>query len=449
MQDKLLEMMFDYNRWVDLLDNANEKGINKTVLRKMSSPQVRLALYEAIKNNRYEIRPPRVLLIPKSDSNEFRKVYANEDEDRIVCTLVNDCMMELFKKFIHPSCVSYQKGIGCQEIVQRVSNEVVKRGKTTTEHIGYVTDYSKYFDNVSIEAIDNCFDKMERELGFEVGTEPVINMMRKYYHNELYFDENGDLQSKFQSLKQGCAVAAMLSCMVLYELDEYMSSHYDLYYRYSDDSLTISSDISHVVEDINRIASKYGVTLNQKKVKPVYSNQYFKFLGFNIKSDTITLSKNRWKKLAKEVAQVTIEKPHISPTQAKANVKRVIYGDGDGYSFATSAFGAMRNCEKDVEIFNSYIMDCIRLTEVRCNYNKERKAKGLKPRVIKYGMDSIGGIGVVTDRDDFTLLRGKGSKVRTARERTQKEIDHYKSVGCLLNAYKLGRPIYESVVRGL
>ena len=99
MENKLLSKMFEYDRWVELLEKADEKGINKTILRKMSSPQVRLALYEAIKNNRYEIRPPRVLLIPKDDGT-MRKVYANEDEDRIVCTLVNDCMMELFKEFI-------------------------------------------------------------------------------------------------------------------------------------------------------------------------------------------------------------------------------------------------------------------------------------------------------------------------------------------------------------
>ena len=427
MEDRLLEKMFEYNRWVELLDNADE-----------------------IKNGKYDIRPPRIILIPKPDTTEMRRVYANEDEDRIVCTLVNDCMMEIFKDFIHPSCVSYQKGIGCQDIVQRVSKEVVRLGrKANGNQVGTVSDFSKFFDNVSIEAIDECFNRMETKLGFEVGTEPVIEMMRKYYHNELYFDEFGNLQSKFQSLKQGCAVAAMLSCMVLYDLDDYMTKTSLVYYRYSDDCLTLREDVSEIVDDINGIVAKYNVQLNPKKIKPVYDNQFFQFLGFYIKGNQITLRKDRVKKLTKEIVKATIEKPNITPAQAKANVKRIIYGDGDGYSFATSAFSAMQNCEKDVEILNNFIMDAIRLCEVRYNYNKERKAKGLKPRQIKYNMSHIGGIGVVTDRDDYTLIRGKGSKVRTARQRTQKEIDHYKSVGCLLKCYKLGKPIYESVVRGI
>ena len=450
MEDALLSKMFEYERWCELLDKADEKGINKTVLRKMATPQVRLALYEAIKNNRYEIRPPRILLIPKPDTTEMRRVYANEDEDRIVCTLVNDCMMEIFKEFIHPSCVSYQKGIGCQDIVQRVSNEVVKLGKKANgKQVGTVSDFSKFFDNVSIEAIDECFDRMETKLGFEIGTEPVINMMRKYYHNELYFDEFGELQSKFQSLKQGCAVAAMLSCMVLYDLDEYMTKTSLVYYRYSDDCLTLREDVDGIVDDINGIVKKYNVQLNPRKIKPVYDNQFFQFLGFYIKGNQITLRRDRVKKLTKEIVDATIKKPNITPAQAKQNIKRIIYGDGDGYSFATSAFGAMQNCDKDVETLNNFIMDCIRLCEIRYNYNKERKTKGLKPKQIKYGMNDVGGIGVVTDKDDYTFIRGKGSKIRTAKQRTQKEIDHYKSVGCLLKCYKLGKPIYEATIRGI
>lgn len=448
MEDKLLSKMFEYERWCELLDKADEKGINKTVLRKMASPEVRLELYNRIKNGQYEIAPPHAILIPK-DNGDFRTVYANEDVDRILLTLINDSMMELFKKHIHPSCVSYQKNLGTQEIVSGIPSQMKKLYKNDGKPVGIVTDYSKFFDRLSIESIDNCLDKMERELGFEVGCEPVIEIVRRYYHCNLYFDVDGNLQEEYKAIKQGSATAAVLSCMILYDLDEYMANKYQLYRRYSDDSLTCCDDIDEAVDDINRLASQYGIQLNPLKIKPVYIDKYFKFLGFNIKGDTITLSKNRWKKLAKEIARVTIEKPNISPAQAKANVKRVLYGDGDGYSFATSAFGAMRNCEKDVEIFNSYLMDCLRLVEVRYNYNKERKAKGLKPRVIKYTGSDVGGIGVVDNLPDRTLLRGKGSKVRTARQRTQKEIDHYKSVGCLLKCYKLGKPIYESVIRGL
>ena len=94
-------------------------------------------------------------------------------------------------------------------------------------------------------------------------------------------------------------------------------------------------------------------------------------------------------------------------------------------------------------------MDCIRICEIRYNYNKERKEKGLKPKKIIYGMDDVGGIGVVTGLPDRTLIRAKGRKVGTAKERTQKEIEYYYSINCLLKCYKLSKPIYEACVRGV
>lgn len=448
MEDKLLSKMFEYERWVELLDKADEKGINKTVLRKMSSPQVRLELYNRIKNGQYEIAPPHAINIPK-DNGEFRTVYANEDVDRIVLTLINDCAMEIFKNHIHPSCVSYQKGIGTQEIVSNIPKTMKKLYKDDSKPVAVVSDYSKFFDRICIKAIDNCFDTMEKELGFEVGSEPVVGILRKYYHSNLFFGVDGTLQSEYKAIKQGSATAAILSCMILYDLDEYMSHKYPLYLRYSDDSLTCADNIDEAVDDINRLASQYGIQLNPSKIKPVYIDKYFKFLGFNICGDTITLSKNRIKKLTKSIAQATIEKPWITPNQAKANVKRLLYGDGDGYSWATSCFSAMQNNEKDIEIINNYIMDAIRLCEVRYNYNKERKEKGLKPRQIKYSQADIGGIGVVLDQKDHTLIRGKGKRVRTAQQRTQKEIKHYKSVGCLLKCYKINKNVFNSVIKSI
>lgn len=453
MKDVLLEMMFQHNRWQSLIEHADEKGINLALLKKMCNPQVRVMLYNAIKNEQYEIMPPHEIEIPKDDGT-MRLVYANEDQDRILCTLIADCVMELFSDLIHPSCVSYQKGIGTQEIVQRISNKIVKLNRNNNEKpIGFVSDFTKFFDRVTIDKIDEVFDIWESRLGFEHGTEPVINMLRKYYHSTLYIDINGIVQNKYLSLRQGCALAAPLSCMVLYELDEFMSSKYDLYYRYSDDCLTINSDTSEIIDDINSICVKYGTVLNPKKIKPVYANNWFKFLGFLICNDQITLSKNRVKKFTKAIYDATLAKPNITPKQAKENVKRVLYGNGDGYSWATACFSAMQNCDKDVETLNNFVMDALRLCEVYYNYNKERKEKGLKTKKIKISyrksLELLGGLGVVTNLPDRTLLRGKGSKVRTCRERTQKEIEYYYSVGCLLKAYKISKPIYEACVRGM
>ena len=71
------------------------------------------------------------------------------------------------------------------------------------------------------------------------GQSALIDVLRKYYHSDLYFDEDTRVQSKYQSLKQGCAVASWLADVLLYDLDRELSQMNGYYVRYSDDMLFI------------------------------------------------------------------------------------------------------------------------------------------------------------------------------------------------------------------
>lgn len=437
----LLKKMFEKERWENLLENAVEKGINKELLKQMSNPEKRVELYWQIKLGQYKIEPPQECLIPKPDSNEMRKVYANTPKDRIVCTLINDTMMDIYKHcFIHPSCVSYQKGIGSQDVVKKVASAVTTLGNGSGKVVGYVSDFSKFFDNVSIEAIDGCFDKMEKYLGFEIGTEPVIEMIREYYHTNFYYDVNGDLCEKYQSLKQGCAIAAMLSCMVLYELDEYMSKTSNVYYRYSDDCLTLREDPSTIVDDINKITSKYGVVLNEKKVKPVKDDEFFKFLGVNIKGENITLSKRRIKELQKNIMKATLSKKYISSKEAIRNVYRILYGTGDSFSWATSCLGTI-NIEEDLIEIDNFIKDSIRACMIRekLPYKKRKKI----------AVKEIGGLSSNISLDNKTVERAKGTSVKRWKNNTPETIEGYISLNCMSKLYNDCKSLYNAKVREL
>lgn len=452
MNSKLLELMFQPKMWEHMIAKMNdEKGLNKTLLRQLCNPEVRLQIYYAIKNNKYKIMNTHAALIPKDEPNSFRRVHICEDIDRCLLSIINDCYFQLFPQLIDEHVWSYQKGKSSQEATQMIVGEiqkVIKNINRPDKFIGYKIDFHHFFDDVCLEEIDRVFDTCENLLGFERGSEPVTRMLKEFYHDDLIFDENGNLVHEYTGLRQGAAISSFLADAILNDIDREMAKRV-LYIRYSDDCLLLGENAEEAYEVMLEMLKKYNVTINPKKVSPLYSDKYFTFLGFLIKKDVITLSKNRVKKLTKAVYDRTLAKPNISPNQAKQNIKQLLYNDGDGYSWSSACFGAMQNNEKDIDVLNAYIMDCIRLCEVRYSYNKERKSKGLKPRQIKYNMSHVGGIGVVTDRDNYTLIRGCGSKIKTARQRTQKEIEHYKSVGCLLKCYKLGRPIYESVVRSI
>ena len=57
--------------------------------------------------------------------------------------------------------------------------------------LGWKSDLSKYFDSVPIRFIDEAFDKVEAKHGQSA----LIDVLRKYYHSDLYFDEDNRLQA--------------------------------------------------------------------------------------------------------------------------------------------------------------------------------------------------------------------------------------------------------------
>lgn len=420
MSDILLQKFFEMKRWEEALETGVDKHIDKGELRKLCSPEVRVALYNAIVTDNYEIAPPHQAQIPK-DNGDMRIVYVNENVDRIFLSIVNNLFFEMFPDFVHPSCKSYQSGIGCGKIVQKVSRHMVKM---KTVEVGFKADLTKYFDTVPIRYIDDIFDRMEKK----IGKSKIIDVVRKYYHTDLCFDYNGELIEHYQSLKQGCAVASFLADAVLYKIDNTMSMLPGYYVRYSDDLLYIGSEWGAAFPTLKAMLEDMEMTLNPKKVEQVYKNKWVKFLGFSIKGDMITLSKNRVKSFQKEIEARTIKQRNVSMTRALNQVNNYLYkGDGT-YSWATSVLPII-NVQKDIDTLNEFVMDAIRA----CATNKKK----------------IGGLGSVNDKENYTILRGTGKNVKANRSKTDKEIDGYLSIRCMQNAMLTRRAVYETLVRSM
>ena len=420
MTDILLQKFFEKERWQEALETGVDKHIDKGELRKLCSPAVRIQLYNAIVTDNYEIAPPHQAQIPK-DNGDMRIVYVNENVDRIFLSIANNLFFEMFPEFIHKNCKSYTKNIGCGKIVQEVSRQVIN---TKGNEVGLKADLTKYFDSVPIRYIDNIFDRME----IKVGKSKIIDIVRKYYHTDLCFDINGDLIEHYQSLKQGCAVASFLSNAVLYPVDDAVSKMNVFYVRYSDDLLALGNGWKKAYETIKLMLADMELELNPRKVEVLDKNKWFKFLGFYIKGNQITLHKGRLKTFQKEIEARTIKCKNITLQRAINQVNSYLYkGDGQ-YSWATSVLPII-NVGKDIDVLNTFVMDCLRA----CATNKKK----------------IGGLGSVNDREDYTILRGVGKNVSANKRKTEKEIAGYLSIRCMQNALLTRKAVYDTLVRSM
>lgn len=424
MKDILLEKVFEAERWEAAINKGFFKGIDKGELRQLCGPDTRIRLAMAILEDNYEIAPPHQALIPK-DNGEFRTVYVNENIDRIFLSIVNDLLFELCSDMIHPACKSYQKGIGCGKVVQEITKNIKWQKECEdleSKTFGIKADLSKYFDSVPIEFIDNVFDQLVHKFG----DSKIIAILRKYYHTDLCFDPDGNLIKHYQSLKQGCAVASWLADVMLYEIDDHLSELKGMYVRYSDDILYIGRFYDYAMKVLEKNLEIMSMKLNPKKVEYLSYDRWFKFLGFMIKEDQITLSPGRVKTFQKEIEKRSVKNRHVSGKAAIISINRYLYkGDGT-YSWATQVLPII-NVERDIDTLNEFVMDCIRACQT--------------------GKRKIGGLGTITNQKDYMILRGTGKNVSANRKNTEKEIEGYYSIRCMQKALNICRPVYDTIVR--
>lgn len=421
MEDKILQTFFDIDRWTKAIEKGVLKDIRKDQLILLTDEHTRLKIADAMLKGKYEISPPHTAQIPK-DNGEFRTVYVNEPIDRVILSIANDLLFDLMPEMLHPSCKSYQTGIGCACVVTEVSYKMVDAQKN--DYSGWKSDLSKYFDSVPIRFIDEAFDRVEAKHGKSA----LIDVLRKYYHSELYFDESNTLQSKYQSLKQGCAVASWLADVLLYDLDEELSRMNGFYVRYSDDMLFIGEDHEKAMSVLRKRLDEKSMKLNPKKVEYLTAEMWFKFLGYSIKGNLISLSPSRIKTFQKEIELCTIRKPGVTLAKAIHSVNNYLYKGNGEFSWATQILPVC-NVRKDLNELNKFVMDCLRAVET--------------------GKHKIGGLGYVKSKSDSCIVRGRGRNVSANRSKTENNIAGYLTIGCMQNAILTSRAAYNTLVASL
>ena len=419
-EDKILSMFFETERWQYAINKGFDKDINKATLHQLTTPEARLAMYQRIKDGKYKIMPPHTAKIPK-DNGDFRTVYVNEPCDRVLLSIANDLLFELMPEMVHPRCKSYQKGIGCGRVVQEVSRKICSANGNV---IGWKSDLSKYFDSVPIEFIDWAFDKVEEKHGKSA----LIDVIRDYYHTDLYFDTDGNLSNSYQSLKQGCSVAAWLADVVLYHIDEQLSALDGYYIRYSDDTLFIGKDYEKAMTIMQDELMKMQMKLNPKKVEYLDENHWFKFLGYSIKGHNISLSSTRIKTFQKEIEKRTIKRRDTKMTKAINAVNRYLYKGFGDFSWATQVLPVI-NVKEDIDKLNMFVMDCI--------------------RAVKTNKRKVGGLGYMKTQAVGCIDRGRGRNVKANRAKTESEIKGYLSIGCAKNAMLTSRAAYITLINNL
>lgn len=339
--DKKLEMMLDYEVWEELFPNFVEKRIDRSVLTLLAQPKYRLGLIKMIEDGVYEFGEPREVAIPK-DGGGQRLIYVLPDVDRCVMAVIAQVYTKLYSSWIHPACVSYQKGLS----VPRTLHEV--RRKLTSG--GYKVDLSKYFDSVPIWKINEMLERMDTD-------SPVDQLLQQFYNTNL-IERNGKVVEHFKSLGQGCAFSPLLANLCLASVDEELSDVCEVYLRYSDDILILGERADEALAILKERLSELSLELNPKKIQVLHKGEEFTFLGGKVSKERVGLSEKSWNKQKAAVRKRTKGKKGSRAEQKKC-VKRLqkwLFHPMEGHC-NMEYLSFLCTDEKDIERLDRYCRD--------------------------------------------------------------------------------------------
>lgn len=415
MSDQILESLFlDHQLWVEAVEHGVGKQLPQWVLESFQDPHFRADLCRQIAYGDYEIGAPHTAYVPKDDGGE-RVIFVNEPQDRLLLHVICKWLMRNVPAMVHPACHSYQEGEGIGRIVRNFSAHVCRNSQLLPDEEGIVGrkfDIHKYFDSVSRASIHRAFDAVEQLWG----QSSVIDLLRRYYDSDVYYDSRQhQLLTAYNGLKQGCAVSAWLANVILYDLDEAVAGREGLYVRYSDDIVYVGADYEEVTSLVNDHLSKLGLSLNERKIEPITSSRFVRFLGYNVRGQEMTLSAKWVKHFQHEIDRRTIKNTSLIRKvrsirqqggksmeqqlrrileRASRRVARYLYhGDGH-FAWADHVLGIV-NRQSDLQQLNLYCMDAL--------------------RAVFTGKTRIGALGVSLTQG---ILRSKGRHVAANRRDT-------------------------------
>ena len=359
IDDKLM-LFLDKETLQMTIDHCTMKGIPLDEVRNFTEPEFRLRLAKLMLAGKCRIAPPHILLIPKPDSDEKRKVYCNNAMDRIICTQIAHVYNRMYKDRIHPCCVSYQKGVGVPHIVRSISQYLVTHPGLT----GWKMDIHHYFDAVSEEARDQALKELDSGSCFD-------RIVWDYLHDDVILDEHGEVQHVYKGIAQGFAVSPFLANYLLRDMDEAVSRLNVLYYRYSDDLLILGPDADRAKEIVASMLAEKGLQIHPRKCVPVDASTRFTFLGFDICGGDITFSQSSLKRIKKDIRSLTktrkgqdkrseeVLRKVIRQINHKLYVAHIINDKEFGWG---EYFLGTVTVEADIRMLDEYIKDHIRHT---------------------------------------------------------------------------------------
>ena len=234
--------------------------------------RVTRALINDLKRERYLFKTAKLNKIIVRGKE--RVIYNHSFMDKIVIGVLSNLMHEIFREYLSHQSYAYQKGRGCLDAVQDLSNYVNKNLDKPGIYV-VMLDVQSYTDEVYVGEDSNIWLLLE-ELFAQKNIVPSAYVMRliRCIIRPDYVNYDGFVMTNLYGVPTGQAITAILYNYYIYKLDHAVTALPEIMYvRYSDDILIAHHDYE-IIKKAQAVISEgllaHRLRSNEKKTKCYY-----------------------------------------------------------------------------------------------------------------------------------------------------------------------------------
>jgi RNA-directed DNA polymerase len=314
-------------------------------------------LQEALREQRYQFAPVRVVEIPKPKGGT-RPLGIATGKDRVVQTAMKLVLEPIFEADFHDCSYGYRPKRDAKQASMAIRNDLYNRAWSVVE-----IDFQAYFTSIPHRKLMTMITK-------RIADGSLLKLIKQTLTVGAYVE--GQVVPTKVGVPQGSPISPLYSNIYLNLLDQlwhsrgYPAKLGATLHRYADDAILVCRRSPQpVLAAFARIATRMELTLNRAKTRVTRVTDGFDFIGFNFVKRKSPRSgkqaiymfpaKSAQQKIRNRLKYVTSRRAPISPKEFVAMVNPMVMG-WVNYFRHTNASQAFRGLQRFVNIrFRRYL----------------------------------------------------------------------------------------------
>jgi RNA-directed DNA polymerase len=295
--------------------NRGAAGIDKVSI-KMFEANLRenlTSLMKDLKQGTYQPTPLRRVHIPKG-KGKTRPLGIPTVRCRIAQEVIRRLINPTFESRFHNNSYGFRNGRNCHQAVERLLQYAEQGYRYVVD-----VDIKGFFDNIPHNLI-------QESISARISDGNILKTIEKFLNSGVM--EEGVLIPTCRGTPQGGVISPLLSNIALNHLDWFLEEQGYLFVRYADD-FVILCKTEHEAKralDITRAFLKnMELEDSPEKTKIRHFSEGFDFLGFTIKSRSVTIREKSMEKFKNSIREITT-RSHNLEKQVIEKLNRVIRG---------------------------------------------------------------------------------------------------------------------------